>query len=202
MVDEQPGERWNRRYAEERWPDQPDDLLVARAAGLPAGHAVDLACGPGRNAVHLARLGWTVTGIDASSVGLAQAAARAGAAGVQVELVEADVRDWRPVAGGVDLVVVANLHLPPGTREPFFARIVAALAPGGHALVVGHHPDSPGCHGSLGAERGYTAELLATLLAPCRLEVHHVHRPGRDGRGPSHRLAAWATLPGTPGTLC
>lgn len=42
---------------------------MRRAAELaPAGRALDLACGAGRNALHLAEQGWRVEAVDASDV--------------------------------------------------------------------------------------------------------------------------------------
>lgn len=187
------GTRWDERYAGEAWPEEPDELLVERAGAVPPGVALDLACGPGRNAVHLARHGWAVTGVDASPVGLAQAARRAAAAGVRLELVEADLSTWRPRPASARLVVVANFHLPAEDRPGFFAAVVEAVVPGGHVFVLGHHRDSPSRPRRFGAERGYTPELLAELLAPLRVEVVEHERPGRDGGPSSRKLAAWAT---------
>lgn len=187
--------RWDRRYAEEAWSDTPDELLVERLVGVRPGRALDLACGPGRNAVHLARRGWSVLGVDLSAVGLAQAAERAAAAGVTLELVRDDVRRLRPAPASVDLVVVANLHLSSEERRPFFATAVAALRPGGHLFLLGHRPDSGGRPMRLGPERGYTPELLADLLAPCTVEVRQLEQPRSDGHPPTRRLAAWASAP-------
>ena len=53
--------------------EQPTQFVVAEVVGLPAGRAVDLACGEGRNSIWLAEQGWEVTGVDFSPVGLAKA---------------------------------------------------------------------------------------------------------------------------------
>ena len=54
---------WNRRYegSELFWSAEPNVFLVEEVRDLPPGRALDLACGEGRNAVWLARLGWQVT---------------------------------------------------------------------------------------------------------------------------------------------
>jgi 2-polyprenyl-3-methyl-5-hydroxy-6-metoxy-1,4-benzoquinol methylase len=57
---------------------------------MPAGRALDLACGEGCNAVRLAEQGWTVTGVDSSDVGLDDARRMAAARGAVVERVLAD----------------------------------------------------------------------------------------------------------------
>ena len=62
---------------------------------LPAGASVlDVGCGTGRHAVELAKRGHAVTGIDLSSAMLAQAAAAAQAAGVDVEWLQRDATDF------------------------------------------------------------------------------------------------------------
>jgi len=133
-----------------------------------------------RNAIWLARQGWRVTGVDASWEGLAQAEARARDAGVSLELVNADVQTYSPPPGSFDLVVVANLHFPPGERADFFNHAAEALSPGGHLYVVGHHPASLGRAGPPFPERLYT-------------EVRRHERPAADGGTPFVDAVAWAT---------
>ena len=82
---------WNRRYegAELVWTARPNRFLVAEAAGLVPGRALDLACGEGRNAVWLAEQGWQATGVDFSGVALGKAQLLAESRSVQVEWLEA-----------------------------------------------------------------------------------------------------------------
>jgi tellurite methyltransferase len=53
-------------------------LLIQAADMLAPGVALDLACGAGRHALCLARLGWRVTAVDASAVAIAALRAQAG----------------------------------------------------------------------------------------------------------------------------
>ena len=63
--------RWDERYSKQEQVDAtPAPLLVQAVADEPPGRALDLACGPGRNALHLAALGWQVTAVDYSSVAI------------------------------------------------------------------------------------------------------------------------------------
>ena len=186
------GAIWDERFEAADWPSDPDDTLVALAKTLSPGRAIDLGCGPGRNAIWLARQGWTVTGVDASPVGLSQARTRALDSRVVLELVVADVLSYVPAPGSFDLVVVANLHLAPGEREVFFERAVAAVAPDGHFFVVGHHLDSFGRVGPPFPDRLYTEELLARLVAPLSVVVSRHERPAHDGGAPLVDAVAWA----------
>ena len=63
--------RWQQRYqASDCRHKEPDPLIVLAARQLPAGHAIDLACGAGRHALYLAQNGWSVTAIDGASAAL------------------------------------------------------------------------------------------------------------------------------------
>lgn len=63
-------------------------------AGVGGGDALDLACGPGRHAIPLARRGFRVTAVDLSPFHLTRARERAAAAGVGIEFVQADMRTF------------------------------------------------------------------------------------------------------------
>ena len=131
---------WNRRYAERQllWSEGPNRLLAAEAAALAPGRALDLACGEGRNAIWLAERGWKVTAVDFAEVALDKARRLADARGVELELVLADLVDWRPPRLAYDLVVVLYLQLPRAERQLVLGRAAAAVAPGGTALLLGH----------------------------------------------------------------
>jgi 23S rRNA pseudouridine1911/1915/1917 synthase len=68
--------RWDAKYATKPFPKQlaPDGWLQTLATPLPAGRALDLACGLGHNAIWLAQEGWHVDAVDVSPVGLGLAA--------------------------------------------------------------------------------------------------------------------------------
>lgn len=74
------------------------------------GEALDLGCGQGRDALMLAKHGYRVTGVDVSSVGVAQMLSRARELGLQVFGVVGDVYMF-PFEALYDLVVLdAFLH--------------------------------------------------------------------------------------------
>ena len=130
---------WNDRYetAELVWSAAPNQFVVEVLADEPPGTGLDLACGEGRNAIWLAEQGWTMTGVDFSSAGLAKAASLARARAVVATWVEADAVTWSGSAG-LDLGLVAYLHLPAAERAAALANLVAACRPGGLVVVVGH----------------------------------------------------------------
>ena len=99
------------------------------------GPLVELAVGNGRVAIAVAReTGRPVLGIDSSPAMLAQARERAAAAGVQLELREADMRELEldEPAGLVYCPFRSLGHLPTwADRRQVFERVFAALRPGG-----------------------------------------------------------------------
>jgi SAM-dependent methyltransferase len=137
-------EDWNAKHGEAGllFGAEPNRFLVAEAAGLPPGRALDLACGSGRNAVWLAQRGWSVVAADFSDVALEQARALAAERRVEVEWVQADLREWEPPLHAFDLVVVLYLQLPAEQLGPIMQHAAGAVADGGTLLVVGHHSDN------------------------------------------------------------
>ncbi len=170
MLDPMDRDDWDERYAGEElvWTAEANRFLVEEVGGLPPGRALDVACGEGRNAVWLAELGWAATGVDFSPAGLGKGRRLAEARGVDVSWVEADVTAWDPPAGAFDLVAICYLQLPAEARREAAARAVAALAPGGTLVWVGHDLDNLelGVGGPQQASVLHTAEdLVADLHA-------------------------------------
>ena len=99
------------------------------------GPLVELAVGNGRVAIPVAReTGRPVIGVDSSPAMLAQARERAGAAGVELDLRESDMRDFEleEPAGLVYCPFRSLGHLPTwADRRRVFERVHAALRPGG-----------------------------------------------------------------------
>jgi SAM-dependent methyltransferase len=163
-------EDWNRRYAAKEfiWTVNANRFLVAEAATLLPGRALDLAAGEGRNAVWLAERGWAVRAIDFSDVAIEKgkrlAAARQVADKVDFQIV--DLRGYEPEVHQFDLVALMYLQIPRAEREPIFIRAARAVAPGGTFLLVAH--DSANLlHGYGGPQHPdvlYTAEQVVNAL--------------------------------------
>ncbi|PZG09413.1 SAM-dependent methyltransferase [Micromonospora craterilacus] len=170
---------WEERYQSRPavWSGRPNPQLVAEAAELTPGRALDVGSGEGADAVWLAERGWTVSAVDISATALARAADHAKAAGGQVaervEWTHADLLRWSPAEGAYDLVSAQFMHLPPQPRRELFARLADAVAPGGRLLIVGHHPQDlrTTAHRMHYPEMMYTAEQVAADLDPGRFEV-------------------------------
>ncbi len=179
---------WDQRYAADdlRSAGEPSRFLVAEAAALPPGRALDLACGQGRHAVWLAARGWRVTGVDFSQIGLAKARRLAAAQSVEPDWIAADLVDFEPEQGAYDLVLVFYLQVPGPERQVILRRAAGAVAPGGTLLVVAHHRDNLE-HGYGGPHNPavlYTAEeIVAGLdgLEPQRVEQVERSVPTPDG---------------------
>lgn len=133
---------------------EPSPSLLAEAADLRPGTALDAGCGGGSDALWLAARGWQVTAVDVSPAALAQAreaadAVDAGAAG-RITWLAADLTTWEP-AERFDLVTSHYVHVP-GPPEALFARLASWVAPGGTLLVVGHGHPSGGADGHAAPE--------------------------------------------------
>jgi hypothetical protein len=125
--------------------NQAPNAFVARiAAGLKPGLALDVQMGQGRNAVHLVRNGWTVTGFDISAEGVRTTKEAAARGGGKLEAVRSDHRDFDYGVNKWDLIVLSYPWIPFSDKATY-DKIIRSLKPGG-SLVYEHfvHKDDPG----------------------------------------------------------
>lgn len=160
---------------------KPDESLVSYAErGLIApGRALDLGCGPGRNSLYLASLGFEVDAVDLSDEAIGWAAQRAREAGAEVRFHHGDAfaLAGSVLTGPYDLIYDSGCfhHLPPHRRISYRALLDRLLAPGGHLALTcfaagamgSELPDAafyrerePGLHGGL----AYTPESLRRIF--------------------------------------
>jgi SAM-dependent methyltransferase len=110
-----------------------------RLLGLQGGERVlDVACGYGRHAVHLARRGMRVVGLDLNAYFLSLAAERAAAEGVAVRFVRGDMRVL-PLATAFDAAVCLGGSFGQFASEDedlaLLRETAQALKPGGRFLL-------------------------------------------------------------------
>lgn len=192
------GAWWDGFYADRERPipffaAKPDENLASygeRGLIAPPGRVLELGCGPGRNALFLAGLGFEVDAVDLSPAAVAWAQERAerdGVSGVRFRC--ADVFSAEAaLTGPYDLVYDSGCfhHLPPHRRISYLALLERVLAPGGlfglACFAAGHmgaeQPDEElyrdgALHGGL----AYSAEALRHIFSDF-VEVEL--RPMRD----------------------
>jgi len=124
---------WDERYreADYAYGTAPNDFLAAVAGRIPAGRVLSLAEGEGRNAVYLAALGYQVTAVDSSAVGLRKAEALAAARGVAITTIHADLSELSIGREKWHGILSCYCHLPAAIRVPLHRAVVAGLKPGG-----------------------------------------------------------------------
>jgi SAM-dependent methyltransferase len=134
---------WNERFSEPgfAYGTKPNDFLASVARRIPPGRVLCLAEGEGRNAVYLAELGYEVTAVDTSTVGLAKAEALAEERGTRIETIQADLTDYPIEPITWQGIVSIFCHLPPVTRAALHERSLRGLAPGGVFVLEGFTPN-------------------------------------------------------------
>jgi SAM-dependent methyltransferase len=154
---------WDERYSstEYVYGTEPNDFLRTAASRIPPGRVLSLADGEGRNGVFLAGLGYDVTSVDASAVGLRKAQQLATTSDVHLTTTVADLADFEIAPASWEGIVSIFCHLPPALRRLVHERVVRGLAPGG-VLVLEAYAERQLCFGTGGPK---IAELLLTLDA-------------------------------------
>ena len=146
-----PDQDWNEHYASGHIPwdsDEPDPALVAtvEAGTIPAGHALEVGCGTGTNALWLAAHGFDVLGVDVSPLAIDRARAKTGhtASACHFEVLDF-LKD--PPDDPFDFVFDRGcFHVfdAPEVRARFAALVARVLKPGGLWLsLIGSTEGAP-----------------------------------------------------------
>jgi tellurite methyltransferase len=112
-----------------------------------AGEALDLGCGEGRNSLLLARYGYHVQAIDASSEGIQKLERYVGSQGLgQIECSVADVRSLRLAENWYDAIVAVTIldHMIEDEGKKVAGSLIASLKPGGFIFVEAFTLHDPG----------------------------------------------------------
>ena len=131
-------DKWDARYRDGAYENRTHAtaLLAAWLPRLPLGAALDVACGAGRNALHLAAHGFAVTALDISAVALERGRREAAARSLAIEWSCADLDDEpdRVLPPGPFELIVWVRYVHRGLMPYLLAR----LASGGTLLCEQH----------------------------------------------------------------
>lgn len=152
---------WEGRFGADEYVfgTEPNAFLRSRVGDLPAGRALCLAEGEGRNAAFLAGSGWEVASVDLTDAGVAKTLRLAAERGVTVDAAQGDLATFDLGEDRWDVIVSIFAHVPPPVRRDLHRRVVGALVPGGVLVLEAYTPDQIG-RGTGGPP---VAELTMTL---------------------------------------
>jgi SAM-dependent methyltransferase len=190
---------WDRRYGGDQvWSRNPNGTLVAEVTGMTPGRALDVGAGEGGDSVWLAEQGWQVTANEISRNALDRVADAADTRGVGIARNHANANAPDPFGGETfDLVSVQYPAIPRTPEDRGVANLLAAVAPGGTLLAVGHdlapmrapvdtHTESR----MFDADASLRVADLATAIAgdpAWEIEVHET-RPRPPGAASGHHV--------------
>ncbi|NJP04477.1 MAG: methyltransferase domain-containing protein [Chloroflexaceae bacterium] len=114
----------------------PDPDLMAVAATLPPGCALDLGAGEGADSLWLAQQGWAVTAVDFAPAAIATIQRLANEHHLHISGIIANVVTYQPDTL-YDLIFMCYLHLPASERNHLLNQVQQSLAPHGRFLYIG-----------------------------------------------------------------
>jgi tellurite methyltransferase len=166
-------QQWDQRYrAGEQCFATPAPLVVQFAGGLKPGAALDLASGPGRNALYLAELGWRVTAVDGSSTAIELL--RGSNPSIDARVVDLEAGDFEIPEKSYDLVL-SCYYLQRG----LIPLMKSALRPGGLLIMIVLVADADQPRGT--PVRAYPGELR-TFFEGWRILHHRDGEPEESGQ--------------------
>lgn len=173
---------WDERYSAEGYAygTTPNKFLEENCNCIPKGKVLSLAEGEGRNAVFLAKQGYSVTAVDASLVGLKKARRLAEENGVVVECIHADLADYDFGENTWDGIVSIFCPLPSSLRKELYKKVMTGLKRNGVFLLEAYTPNQLkyGTGGGKSVDSMQSKESLSRELAG--LEFTHLTELERE----------------------
>jgi cyclopropane fatty-acyl-phospholipid synthase-like methyltransferase len=172
----------------------PELVELIQTGGLAEGHALELGCGTGTNAIYMAQHGWQVTAIDFVARAISRARRKSRRAKVRQEtrFLVGDATRLRDYdLPTFDLVLdIGCLHtLAPEQRPAYASGLSAVVRPGATFLLYAFQPRE----GTMGP-MGLTPDEVRDLFAP-HFRVAHVEH----GQNEVNQMAsAWYRLERVP----
>jgi SAM-dependent methyltransferase len=166
----------------------PNPHLLAEAADLRPGLALDAGAGHGSESLWLATRGWRVTAVDFSTTALDHARSRADGLGAgvaeRIEWIEADLATWTPPPEHYDLVACLYVHVA-GSVPEMVRRLAAGVARGGTLLLVGHRPVDPttGAPTPAASQVQISVDTAVAALDPSRWDILVAEDRPREAAG-------------------
>jgi len=120
-----------------------DYPVIEQWAQTLGGPLLDLACGTGRMSLHMARLGYEVTGVDLIPEMIAHARTKTAQQNLSIEYVVADARDFHLGKQFPCIFMLMNAFQFLLTRQDYealFACVHEHLAPGGFFIFETRNP--------------------------------------------------------------
>jgi len=135
--------QWNLRYrAGEQLFETPTPLVERFVPDIAAGDALDIASGPGRNALYLAEHGWRVTAVDGSpiAIGILRARARDKQLTVQSHIADLERGQFDIQPESYDLICDCYY-----LQRELIPVMQAGVKPGGVMIAIVHltRPEHP-----------------------------------------------------------
>ena len=142
--------RWDRQHGLSSGADEPSgflrQVLESDAWHVPRGLALDVAAGKGRNAIFLAEMGFSVVGIEISTIALEEARRRAAGKSLEIRWHLADLEQIELPTAAYNLIVNFNY-----LQRSLVHQIRRALKPQGHVIFETYlidqqaigHPKNP-----------------------------------------------------------
>lgn len=156
--------------------------MVQFTRELTPGFALDLACGPGRNALYLAELGWRVTALDGSRFAIDLL--RGGNPSIDAQVVDLETGEYDIPRDSQDLVLSCYY-----LQRSLIPLMKSALRPNGLLIMIVNLAGAD--HPSGTPTRAYPGELPA-FFEGWRILHYREGEPGDCGRRSVAELVAQA----------